>query len=636
MTNSMFESCEARRLLAFAPVGPPVTAQAANVIATEAADSINNGAFSKHIAAWTTGSDVDVRVFGSDGSPFGPAIIANTNPGASRPDVGFDNNEGFVVVWQGPDADGSGIFGQYFDSGGAPVGTQFLVNTGEAGAQTAPRVGIDNNGTFFVVWESDPDGPGAALSQIMGQRFLIGGSASGSEFVVSDGSVATSPDIASSGPLGDAVVVWQSGAAIKAQRLDVLGTKTGAAITVAAANAGRPVVGVDDTGDFVVGFTDLSGVSGIVKARRFNANGTAVGGAFTVASSTANDQRTAVLDMAGDGRFVVGWAQSSVPAGPFDTVAFRAFKAIGTVDGIENTIGNTNVGGDQRFGLAAQEIDLIRVAYTATDTGATGAFVQSFNRVPGILDLAADIDGSVIQIFGSTNNIRVSIDGVVTNWGSPTDFTGIVVTGGDGADYIRAKNITLPMTVTGGLGNDSITTGDGNDSVDGGLGNDAISTMGGDDYAFGADETDSIFGGTGNDTLSGGPGRNLIYGEAGDDLLNGSNRPDILYGGDGNDRLRGFNGGDALFGGAGADDLRGGGGNDALWGQDADDYIEGGTGNDKLVGGRGNDWLLGQQNVDTLYGNLGADILDGGAEGDYGYYDFSDSLISIEILRLNA
>lgn len=640
MRQASFESCEARRLLAYAPVGAPVTAQAGNVIAVEAADSINNDVFSKHIAAWTSGGDVNVRVFSSNGSPFGNVITVDNggNP-ASSPDVGFDIDEGFIVVWQGVDSDGSGIFGQYFDAGGAPISGAFKVNTTETGAQTSPRVGIADDGTFIVVWESDPDGPGPAISEIYGQRFLIGGAPSGTEFVVSDGAVATHPDIATSGPGGQSVVVWQSGTAIKAQRLSNAGAKVGGVINVTNSGTSSPSVGMADDGDFVVAFSDVSGPLGVVKARRYNGDGTAVAGAFTVAATAVADQRAAVVDVADDGRFVVGWTEPAGGGGPSTVLAFRAFKSNGLFDGSDNRITGVKFGGENRFGLTAQETDLIRIGYAATVTPDGGspsddALIQTFNRVPGVLEVSADNNGSVIQIYGSASNVRTVVDGVSTNWGPPSDFTGIIVHGGDGADYIRAKNISLPMTVYGGAGDDTITTGDGDDYVDGGLGNDAINTQGGNDYAYGADETDTIFGGSGDDTLTGGPGRNELWGEDGDDLLNGSNRPDILYGGPGNDHLRGFAGGDALFGGTGSDHLEGGNGNDALWGQDGDDYIEGGRGDDKLVGGRGDDTLLGQQNVDTLYGNLGRDILNGGLEGDTGYYDPDDILISVEILRL--
>src|SRR5687767_475997 len=62
------------------------------------------------------------------------------------------------------------------------------------------------------------------------------------------------------------------------------------------------------------------------------------------------------------------------------------------------------------------------------------------------------------------------------------------------------------------------------------------------------------YGTNGNDTLSGGNGKDTIYGLGGDDIISGGNGVDNLFGGDGNDQLTGDNGNDNLTGG-GDDDL---------------------------------------------------------------------------------
>ena len=36
----------------------------------------------------------------------------------------------FVVVWQSPDTNGTGVFGQRFDADGLPIGAEFQVSTG--------------------------------------------------------------------------------------------------------------------------------------------------------------------------------------------------------------------------------------------------------------------------------------------------------------------------------------------------------------------------------------------------------------------------------------------------------------------------------------------------------------------------
>ena len=52
----------------------------------------------------------------------------------------------------------------------------------------------------------------------------------------------------------------------------------------------------------------------------------------------------------------------------------------------------------------------------------------------------------------------------------------------------------------------------------------------------------TTYGTNGDDTLSGGNGKDTIYGLGGNDTLSGGNGVDTLFGGDGNDQLTGDNG----------------------------------------------------------------------------------------------
>ncbi|MEL7405639.1 MAG: RHS repeat-associated core domain-containing protein [Cyanobacteria bacterium J06558_2] len=83
-------------------------------------------------------------------------------------------------------------------------------------------------------------------------------------------------------------------------------------------------------------------------------------------------------------------------------------------------------------------------------------------------------------------------------------------------------------------GNDTITTGDGDDRLWGNQGWDLITS---------GDGNDTLNGNYGNDTLEGGNGNDLYLGDAGNDLLDDGNfnlGQDILNGGTGNDTLRGM------------------------------------------------------------------------------------------------
>jgi Ca2+-binding RTX toxin-like protein len=216
-------------------------------------------------------------------------------------------------------------------------------------------------------------------------------------------------------------------------------------------------------------------------------------------------------------------------------------------------------------------------------------------------------------------------------------------------------------TVDGGIGNDSILTGDDNDVILGGDGADTVDAGFDDDEVYGDAGADSLEGNEGNDTISGGADGDVIYGDVsptnpdypfytpyelandgtdlapnnnadvlsgdgGNDTIYGQDDNDSLYGGDGNDLLDGGIDNDLLDGGFGSDTLLGGSGDDTLFGGadtsadslvggDGNDSLNGGGGNDQVEGGAGNDWLSGNSGNDTVRGGDGADSVFG-ADGD--------------------
>jgi hypothetical protein len=85
--------------------------------------------------------------------------------------VGSDAAGNFVVVWRSSGQDGSsnGIFGQRYSSDGAPLGTEFRVNTYTTNNQRLADVAADRVGNFVVVWESQ--GQDGAEYGVFGQRW---------------------------------------------------------------------------------------------------------------------------------------------------------------------------------------------------------------------------------------------------------------------------------------------------------------------------------------------------------------------------------------------------------------------------------------------------------------------------------
>ena len=149
------------------------------------------------------------------------------------------------------------------------------------------------------------------------------------------------------------------------------------------------------------------------------------------------------------------------------------------------------------------------------------------------------VDGSgVLQVAGTNKAdvITVSLDSaagmvnvVVNDVATPVPLAGVVgvnVVSGNGNDTVSitetvAGEWTLPVTLMGGNGKDTLTGASGADTLDGGNGN------------------DTLFGLAGNDTLRGGNGKDTIDAGDGDDNIDGGRSKDVLTGGLGIDTFVG-------------------------------------------------------------------------------------------------
>src|SRR5204862_7336488 len=110
-----------------------------------------------------------------DGVPQGAEFRVNTTTAAdqSSPAVAMDADGDFIVVWQSvnQDGDGLGVYGQRFNAAGLPQDGEFRVNTGTVKDQSMPAVGIDADGNFTVVWQSNVQD----YSDVYAQRFSAAG-----------------------------------------------------------------------------------------------------------------------------------------------------------------------------------------------------------------------------------------------------------------------------------------------------------------------------------------------------------------------------------------------------------------------------------------------------------------------------
>ena len=163
---------------------------------------------------------IAARRYDSAGAPVGDEFQVNTNPtDPFDPGVSVSPTGDVVIVWTGDDGDGRGIFGQRYDSSGAPIGNEFQVNSYTTGDQTIshatfglPRarpVAHDDAGRFMVVWRSDDqDG---SLSGVFGRRYTTAGAPDGREVQINTYTTGHqhAAHVAST-TAGEFLVVWEN------------------------------------------------------------------------------------------------------------------------------------------------------------------------------------------------------------------------------------------------------------------------------------------------------------------------------------------------------------------------------------------------------------------------------------------
>jgi len=346
------------------PVGPEFQV---NTFTTNAQDypSVAKDGAGNFVVAWESGGQdgngggVFGQRYDNNGDTLGGEFQVNTyiTSNQTRPSVAMDGAGNFVVVWQslGQDGEGSGIFGQRYDSAGNPVGSEFQVNTFTSGKQGLPSVAMNPSGDFVVVWTSfgqDGDGDG-----IFGQRYDSTGCTAGAEFQVNTyfTSAQFEPSVAMDGS-GNFVVVWASSGqdgssfGVYGQRYNNAGGPAGPEFRVNTytTNAQRlESVAMDGSGDFIVVWQSLDqdGSSYGIFGKRYDSLGTPLAPEFQVNTYITNQQQCGHVAADGTGNFVVVWASNGQDGNSYGIFG-RQYDSTGDTLGTEFQV-NTYVTSSQ-------------------------------------------------------------------------------------------------------------------------------------------------------------------------------------------------------------------------------------------------------------------------------------------------
>ena len=222
----------------------------------------------------------------------GPEFQINsyTTSAQERPAVGVDASGRFVVTWQssgsaGNDTSDGSIQVQRFSADGTPLGMETQVNTYTVSWQRNPKIGVEPDGDFVIVWQSNYSASDSSGLSVLGQRFASDGTPRGGEFRI--GLSHTQDDqaypVVAVEDDGDFVMVWQSesstgtdqdGWSAQAQRYASDGTRRGQQFQINTYTTGdqiQPWVASEADGDFVIAWKDSPRV---IKAQRFASDGT--------------------------------------------------------------------------------------------------------------------------------------------------------------------------------------------------------------------------------------------------------------------------------------------------------------------------------------------------------------------------
>jgi hypothetical protein len=330
-------------------------------------------------------SDVFAQRFDSRGNKLGPEFQVNASTTGTQYAYGVASDAAgdFVVIWGATDGSDRGIFGRRFDSAGAALGTEFQINTFTTGEQFAPSVSSDAAGSFVVVWSSA--GQDGSVYGVFGQRYDSGGSPAGTEFPVNTYTTGGQYLAAvASGAAGDFVAVWSSigqdgfGHGVFGQRFDSDGSPAGTEFQVNTATAYNQYfadVAVDADGDFVVVWDD----GNEVLAQRYQSSGAAAGSEFRVNTFDSNSQEFPEVAVDDDGNFVVAWGSEAQDGGGWGVFAQR-YDAGGQSVGTEFRVNSATTQNEEFPDVAAAPNGDFVVTWNARehDGSESGVFAKQY------------------------------------------------------------------------------------------------------------------------------------------------------------------------------------------------------------------------------------------------------------------
>lgn len=641
------------------------------------------------------------QMYGDDGSKVGAEthVSTYTSDNQERSDITALNDGGYVITWSSYSQDGSGfgIYGQRFNASGQKAGDEFQINTHTADHQEASKIAGLSDGGFVVTWQSSgQDGSGRG---IYAQRFDSTGAKVGTEFVVNATRADNqmNPDVAATND-GGFVITWASNnqdgskAGVYAVHYDANGIPTNQSPEIQASEKSETTTlgdeGVgggfnagagDDTVNGGIADDDIRGGIGNDAINSGAGNDTVTGDAgndilnggagsdnmdggegndLYIIASGADHSQAEINDRGGDSGDEVRFTNADKTS----TDTLTLFKGDTGVDSV--TIGTGTAKTAVNTGTANLNVDASAVVNSLTITGNAGNNNITSGAGDDVLlgdkgnDTLVAGDGNDILnggigadlMKGGAGNDTYTVDNVgdTVDEESNTDI-------GDTVIYNITANANLASTITLGTTNTIALLGTATDTLD-------LTNI--ENIVLNTNGKLNVEGDGNANTIIGNLANNILSGNAGDDVINGGLGNDTLNGGEGNDTLNGDAGIDNMSGGAGDDTyiinlltdvIADTSGNDTVKAEFSIDLSKqyadlenvtllgkaainatGDAGNNVLIGNIANNILNGGLGDDTLNGAEGNDLYIFGSGDEHALAEIQDSAGTADELRFTG
>ncbi|MCI0531255.1 MAG: T9SS type A sorting domain-containing protein [candidate division Zixibacteria bacterium] len=323
----------------------------------------------------------------------------------TNPRVAMQADNSFVVVWEDARNGDIDIFARKYSSGGTPLTSNVMINQKISPYdQLLPDIGVAQNGDMIISWVDVQN------FEIYARRFNSSLATIGPEFIVNDGPANTAwrPSVAVA-PSGDFTVVWEdirSGYNIYGQFYDPSANPQGGNFQIntdiGALPHFSPRAKYDGAKNLIVTWEDYRDGDGDIYFQLYDTSGAAAGPNILASSDVGSeDQYLPDVNRSFDGRFVVTFVDTR---NGHPDIYMRRFNNSGIAQGIL-TLVNSDTGANQQWD-------------PCVGVDSLGKFVISwadYRVLPAIYKQSFDSLGSLIG-----GNVQLSTPAITRERNSPS------------------------------------------------------------------------------------------------------------------------------------------------------------------------------------------------------------------------